>query len=44
MRGQRATHSYAWIVSARVLEGLKARGVDMFKVEPFDEKRRFPRI
>ncbi|MCT1656311.1 hypothetical protein [Brevibacterium luteolum] len=37
-------HSYAWIVSERVLEGLKARGVDMFEVEPFDEKRRFPRI
>ena len=37
-------HSYAWIVSERVLAGLKARGVDMFEVEPFGEKRRFPRI
>lgn len=39
-----SAHSFAWIVSERVLEGLKERGVDMFHVEPFTEKRRFPKI
>ena len=37
-------HSFAWIVSERVLTGLRERGVDMFLVEPFTERRRFPRI
>ncbi|MDK8347520.1 hypothetical protein QP868_10940 [Brevibacterium sp. UMB1308A] len=38
-------HSYAWIISERVLTGLHERGIDMFDVKGvFTEKSRFPTL